>query len=194
MTPGLLPLLLLWMWNKPGGGARASLTPPSWPTPMSPPPMPAFSPGASPATATDANTATPLASLQQVPESVHPTSAHPAAVPHHPRAAPRPSRPPSHAAHAAHAAATRRAASISPVAHPASGSTLRAVTVADLQAILINRGYRLKHDGLYGPKTRADWAALARKKGLPPHISRVDAKIARVAAQTFDALAVPKIP
>lgn len=188
----ILPLMLLWLWSLRGGGGGSGAKPPPWPTPSSPPPMPAFAPG--PAPAHDANTGTPLANLHAAAPQPKATAAHPSShIPKHAHVV-TPKKPEPAAAKAAHAAVKKAAASIPAIPHPATGATMRPTTVADIQAILINRGSKISHDGLYGPKTAKAWAALARKKGLPPEISRVDAKIARVAAQTYDALAVPAIP
>lgn len=197
----LLPLLALWAWNRrQGGGSGTGLKPPPWPTTSSPPPVPAFAPGPAAtahAPAHNAETATPLATLHAHSEAPAATPAHPSdAIPKHTRT---PTKAVTQAAHtaakkAAHSALQKAVAKVPSIPHPTSGASLKAVTVADLQAILINRGQKLTHDGLYGPKTASAWSALAKQKGLPTSITRVGPKIARVAAQTYDALAVPAIP
>lgn len=66
------------------------------------------------------------------------------------------------------------------------------VSVADLQKVLIRRGYKaIKKDGLYGPKTELAWKALATGKRLPAAIVRLAPKIARVNKETFATLSAP---
>jgi peptidoglycan hydrolase-like protein with peptidoglycan-binding domain len=67
-------------------------------------------------------------------------------------------------------------------------------TVSTLQKILTDRGVRVARDGLYGPKTAGAWKALAQSKGLPTTISREGPKVAKVATQAIETLAVPPIP
>lgn len=163
----LLPLALLWLWSQRSGGG---LSMPRWPTPASPPPAPpppmsAFEPKAPPVQATATDAAT----------------ATPLAELH--QAPPVPPTPST----AAPKVRRKRA----PPGTPTGNSR---VAVRDLQRVLNARGAKLAPDGLYGPKTAAAWSALARKKTLPPAISRVDARTARVATKTYDALSVPAIP
>lgn len=66
------------------------------------------------------------------------------------------------------------------------------VSVADVQKVLIRRGYSgIKKDGLYGPKTELAWKTLANGKGLSPAIARVGPKIATVNQETFTTLSIP---
>lgn len=182
---GLIPLLLIWAWSR--SGAMPSVpSPPMWPTtaspPPSPPPMPAFQSQPPPLSPT-ADTGTPLAAL-------HTQAQQPAKTPA-PKRKPVPA-----AAAAARAAATKAARSVKvPLSVKLPGaSAQKTAAVVDLQKIVNARGAKLKPDGLYGPKTANAWSSVAKSKGLPPTISRVGPKSARVVAQTFDALSVPPIP
>lgn len=63
------------------------------------------------------------------------------------------------------------------------------VSVADVQKVLINNGYKsIKRDGLYGPKTALAWQTLAKGRKLAPTIARVGPKIARVTSDTYNTL------
>jgi peptidoglycan hydrolase-like protein with peptidoglycan-binding domain len=59
---------------------------------------------------------------------------------------------------------------------------------------LNDRGVKVTPDGLYGPKTASAWQKLAKSKGLPTTISREGPKVAKVATQAIETLAVPPIP
>lgn len=187
MTDGALLLGLLLLASRdnkapaaPGGGGG----PPRWPTPLSPPPMPAFQSQIPPPPSAD--TATPLSELHRAPPKVRPVDK---------------SGPAARAA----AAAAARASAARDVAHsvkvplhvkiPGRAAPERtAAAVIDLQKVVNARGGKLKPDGLYGPKTASAWSALARSKGLPATISRGGPKTAWVESRTYDALRVPPIP
>jgi peptidoglycan hydrolase-like protein with peptidoglycan-binding domain len=47
---------------------------------------------------------------------------------------------------------------------------------------------KITADGSYGPKTAAAWASSSKQRGLDPTFARVDAKTARVSADTFSQL------
>jgi hypothetical protein len=192
---GLAPLLFMWLWSK-GSGTAARPTMPAWPTAASPPPMPpampAFQSQPPPAPSADPHgSATPLAELHQAPPEVVPASATASTTARvvHPPASP--------AAKAAAAARKRVKASVPKAARGLFTVPLppqKAVSVLTLQKIVNARGVKIAKDGLYGPKTANAWNALAKAKGLPPMISRVGPKIAKVVPQTYDALSVPAIP
>lgn len=74
----LMQLALMWLSAQPGGGAPAARAP-AWPTPASPPPMPAFKPAATPTPARGADTGTPLTSLHAASKA--PPKATPKAAP-----------------------------------------------------------------------------------------------------------------
>lgn len=176
---GLVPLLMMWLWSQRGAPRALAPTAPTWPTAASPPPMPpaipAFASQPPPAPVhPSANTGTPLADLHHAPPTPKPAAK---------------IGPVAKVVKSVPAAALR---ATSRLALP--GATQKSAAVTDLQTILISRGAKLQRDGLYGPKTANAWSTLARSKGLPPTISRVAPKVARVVAQTFDALSVPAIP
>ncbi len=197
----LVPLIMMWMLNKSGGGSPASSSsssaasaarrkktkkkarkPPAWPTPASPPPMPAFQ--AQTPSADPGQSSTPLADLHNNPPALMPAFIQKSTLS-------------NKAKQAAANALKKKSSSLlsnfgfgSKPAQPAATS----VSVASLQQILTTRGYPLVRDGLYGPKTASAWTAAAKSKGLPPTIARVGPKIAKVVAQTYDALSVPAIP
>lgn len=161
-------LLLLFLAQGKGGGASQPRTrSPAWPTPSSPPPMPAFKPQVSPS-ADATQTSTPLAELHASPPS--PPRATTDAT--RPKAAPR----------------TARVPRIVP------GMLTSTLPVQRLQQALNARGAKLVPDGLYGPKTAAAWAKMATSKGLPGMITRKAPTLADVATHTFDALSLPAIP
>jgi hypothetical protein len=145
---------------------------PRWPTPTSPPPMPAFQPKATPTPAQTADTATPLAELHAKPP-VPP----PAATDAVPKAA---ARKPA-----------RRTVRVPKIVPGVMRSTL---PVLKLQNALNARGAKLKPDGLFGPKTATAWMKYASAKSLPPGITRVAPKLAQVVTHTYDALSLPPIP
>lgn len=193
MTGALLPLLAIWMLNN-RSGAPPSAAPrkkrkpkasaPRWPTPASPPPMPAFQARTTAPSADPSKSSTPLADLHNNPPQLAP-----AYITN--------SKLPEKAKQAAISAFKKKSSSLlaqrfgfGAPAQPAATS----VSVASLQQILTSRGYPLVRDGLYGPKTASAWTAAAKAKGLPPTIARVGPKIAKVVAQTYDALSVPAIP
>jgi outer membrane biosynthesis protein TonB len=174
---GLVPLLLMWLWSKRSSSPVRS---PIWPTAASPPPappVPAFRPQPPPPAPT-AESGTPLTDLHQTPPVPPPAEID------RPTPQPKPKAKPKRAP----AAAARRAVRLVP------GAPQKTVTVRDLQTVLNARGAKLTRDGLYGPKTASAWSSLAKRKGLPPTISRVSPKIARVVMHTYDALSVPAIP
>lgn len=202
----LLPLILVWLFanNKGTAQAQASLSrrgAPPWPTPTSPPPMPAFQPQPS---AHDASTtATPLAALHNAPPKVRKPTTEPAHL----------STPNAIKQNAIKAfkkkstsllkkqlssrapnLATKATSSLSSLFHKSSAPSATTVSVANLQKILAQRGYKLVQDGLYGPKTAAAWAKAAKSKGLPSNIARASGTTAKVAARAYDALSVPPIP
>lgn len=175
---GLLPLIAMWLFaNRPSappapsrGGA------PKWPTPASPPPMPAFRGKRSAPSADPSKSSTSLADLHNNPPKLVPASAsEPAAL--------------KRAAKSAFAA--RATSLLRQRTGPGPDAT---VPVAKLQQILISRGIKVAPDGLYGPRTAKGWQTLAKSKGLPAGIKRVGPKIANVATHAYDSLAVPPIP
>jgi hypothetical protein len=162
--------------------------------------------------------ATPLSELhtaqQATPPSVHVSPSEVYAQPTQPRAAATPPKkvvlapkqrpmgppppPKKSAAHAPAHAAVKTATRAATIKHaatikPAAQST-QPVSVLSIQDALISRGVTLKRDGLYGPKTAGAWQSMAKQKGLPPQISRLGPKTARVVSHTYDALMVPAIP
>jgi hypothetical protein len=180
----LLPLILLWLSTRrtappPSAAAPRKAAPPRWPTPASPPPMPAFQSAPTPS-ADPSHSSTPLADLHNNPPSLAPASnAEPAAI-----------------KAKAIAAFKKKSTSLlqQRLASSPFGSSATTVPVASLQRILIKRGVKLAPDGLYGPRTAQAWAKLATSRLLPPTISRVGPKSARVVTRTFDSLSVPAIP
>lgn len=183
---GVLLAALLWMLSqqgKPQPQQQARIVPPQWPTPVSPPPMPAFQ-SQHPA-APSAETGTPLAELHAKPPTPEPVwKAAAKAV---------------KAADAARAAATRIARSAPHVKAKAKAtspatSDRTAVAAIDLQKVINARGGKVKQDDLYGPKTASAWSALARAKNLPATITRAGPKSAWVATHTYEVLRVPAIP
>jgi len=177
----MLPLILLWLASNQRRQALPSHTnAPRWPTPASPPPMPAFQPADVPMSADPSHSSTPLAALHNQP----------------------PELAPAHAATEAAAAKTavlRAARAKASQALRSKAANLFApsatdVTVAKLQDILNARGVKIKRDGLYGPQTASAWAKLATSKRLPSAIARKGPKIAKVSTHTLDALSVPAIP
>ena len=199
----VLPLFLLWAATKKSNGKSAAVQrktrEPKWPTPSSPPPIPAFQPRPTP-TADPGGTSTPLAELHAAPPTVTPANA----IETTKQAAKPQAAKPQAARQAATAALRKRAPSLvrqgalslNPFAakkKPAPPATSSAL-VSQLQKILSSHGVRVTRDGLYGPKTATAWSALARKKGLAPAISREGPKVAKVVTQTFEQLSVPPIP
>lgn len=204
----LLPLILAWMFANSGTQAQASLSrnrksPPQWPTPSSPPPLPAFE--SQPSAHDASSTATPLAALHTAPPKVRKATTEPANLT-------TPNAIKQNAIDAfkrkstsllkkqlsslrAPSLATKATSSLSSLFHPSSSApTATTVPVANLQKILAQRGYKLVQDGLYGPKTAAAWAKAAKSKGLPSNIARASGTTAKVAARAYDALSVPPIP
>ncbi len=74
------------------------------------------------------------------------------------------------------------------------GNPLVSKSVADVQAVINARGGKLRHDGLYGPRTAAAWGALARSQALPADIERGGPRVARVSMHAWDVLSMPVIP
>jgi len=187
----LFPLIAMWLFNR-QSGAVPPVPPvpaaPPWPTPLSPP-MPAFQPTTTPHSADPSHTSTPLADLHNNPPKVAPaTATQPASLK-------------AQAVHKAKSAAmnllrgkirTAAQAPLTPLDPWASPTT--SVPVAKLQEIVNARGGRLVPDGLYGPKTAAAWAKLAKSKGLTGTIARVGPNTAKVVSRTYESLAVPPIP
>jgi hypothetical protein len=206
---GIGTLAFLWLLSRSGGGGLFSNnkpTQPQWPTPASPPPMapqmPAFaSQPPAPTREPSADTGTPLAELAQPhSETPPPASANEpaivkakAAAKAKPKAKPKATKPTA-ASRAARAAKTRVPAALKAKSATTKAAAQQTASVSDLQSIMISRGAKLKRDGLYGPKTANAWSTLARSKSLPPTISRVGPKIARVVSQTYDTLKTPPIP
>lgn len=200
----LLPLILAWMFaNSSPSKAQASLTrkkrgkkksAPAWPTPTSPPPMPAFK---SQPSAHDASaTATPLAQLHnaapQPPHLSTPSDIKATAISAFKKKST--SLLKRQLASRAPSMASKATSSLSSLFSNSAAPTTTTVTVANLQKILAQRGYTLVQDGLYGPKTAGAWSKLAKSKGLPSTIARASGKTAKVAARAYDALSVPPIP
>ena len=222
----LIPLVLIWMFSNKASSSQASLSrnkPPQWPTPNSPPPLPAFDAirtdpyAATPLSADPSHSSTPLSELHNAPPTVP-------AVPEQikqkavqafqrkataslTRAAPQKHTAPISTAKKRVTSAATKAANQSvrsfAMKHalklPTKGPTLQTTaattqSVATLQKIVNQRGGKLKQDGLYGPKTASAWAALAKSKGLASTISRVNPRSAKVVAHTYDVLSVPPIP
>jgi hypothetical protein len=200
----VVPLFLLWLWQRATGGSGPPSVP-TWPTTASPPPMPAFVPH--PASTPSADTGTPLADLH-TKASTAPTTHH-EIVPHaaqpKTRAAPAAQSARQTATHAATQAATHAASQAARSVHvptlregwgltQSKSPAVHDAAVSDLQSILIARGAKLKRDGLYGPNTARAWSTLAKQQKLSPTIARVGPKTARVATHTYDVLSVPPIP
>lgn len=188
----LAALGLLWLFgqSKQPQQQAARTGPPQWPSPLSPPPMPAFQSQIPPPPAPTAETGTPLSELHQAPPKV------------------RAAAPPQGAALRSAAAAAVRAADAArrsvkvplhvtlPTRAKATPATPQrtAAAVIDVQKLVNARGGKLKPDGLYGPKTASAWSALARSKGLPATITRGGPRTAMVDSRTLDTLRVPAIP
>lgn len=197
----ILPLFLMWLardQNRAPARSAASKNsrrrgkvkkakPPSWPTPKSPPPIPAFQPAAPappPASADPSGSSTPLAALHTAPPNLSPASIMEPVK--------------QKAMAAAKSAAKKQASSLlhRGLSFGFGKSTVPTSTalVSQLQAILNRRGAKLAQDGLYGPKTAAAWGNAARAQNLPTLISREGPKIAKVSTQTFEALSAAPIP
>lgn len=193
MSDAAIPLFLMFLASQSGGATKkkkAKKKAPKWPTTSSPPPLAAFKarktkpPKPQPKPSADpGGTSTPLAQLHAAPPSPPPASAIDNAK-----------------AAAANAIRQRTTAlikaqtlSLNPFARKAAPATSTAL-VSQLQKILNSHGVSVVQDGLYGPKTAGAWSALAKRKGLPPTISREGPQIAKVVAQTFQQLSVPPIP
>lgn len=185
---GLAPLIALWLFNnhQQGGMPAAPSVPgvpaPPWPTPSSPPPLPAFRAAPTPAPSADpGRSSTPLADLHKAPPKLAPASAtQPASLKER-------------------AAAAAKKAALNTLRKQISmpdlfGSSTTSVPVSKLQEIVNSRGGKLKRDGLYGPKTAAAWSKLTTSKGYPGTISRVGPNTAKVVSRTYEAFAVPPIP
>lgn len=200
----ILPLFLMWLARENASPAKRSASskggkrrrakvkkvkPPKWPTPKSPPPIPAFQPAPPPAPSADpSSSSTPLAELHNAPPKLSPASI---------------TEP---AKQAALQAAKRKASSL--LSRGARGFTAnlfgrRASTtseptstalVSQLQTILNRRGARLVPDGLYGPRTANAWMNAAKAQRLPTTIMREGPKIAKVSTRTFEALSAAPIP
>jgi peptidoglycan hydrolase-like protein with peptidoglycan-binding domain len=140
--------------------------------------MPAFEPRTTTTSpsADPSQTSTPLADLHTNPPKIAPTAAKQAAL----------------------AAFKRKSTSLLKqrlqAQRPPQSANASNVPVAALQKILISRGIQVAPDGLYGPRTASAWSALAQRRQLPPSISRVGPKIAKVVTHTYEALSVPAIP
>lgn len=183
---GLVPLFLLWLANRSQGPQPPAMPglpgPPPWPTPSSPPPLPAFHGSATPSPAPSADpshVSTPLADLHKEPPHLPPASA---------------TQPESLKKAIATKAKSSALNMLRGKLRAAAGAPTSTVPVSQLQSILNTHGARLKPDGLYGPKTAAGWSKLAKAKGLPSTISRANAKSAKVSTQAFEALRIPTIP
>lgn len=172
----LLPLILLWAASK----QCAAPSSPAWPSTIDPPPPPPLpKPPATPATPANAETGTPLSDLAQPAQDLA-----------------------AKVRSEAERVVRKNLGLKKPKAKPAAARSTPAfldyappsydVSVADLQKVLIRRGYKaIKKDGLYGPKTELAWKALATGKRLPAAIVRLAPKIARVNKETFAALSIP---
>ena len=184
------PLIVMWAFANRFGSApaRASVrkaSPPRWPTPASPPPMPAFQAQTRAAPSADpGQSSTPLADLHANPPRIAPASA-----------------PDAIKRSAIRAFKTRstsllkqRARSANPLDILRPSNTAASVSVAAVQRVLSSRGVKIVQDGLYGPRTASAWSKLAASKGLPPTIARVGPKVAKVVARTYESLSVPAIP
>jgi hypothetical protein len=196
----ILPLFLMWLArdrsqssaSKKQSRRRGKVKkakPPSWPTPKSPPPMPAFQPAPPappPASADPSGSSTPLAALHTAPPKLSPASLVEPAK--------------QKAMAAAKSAAKKQASSLLQrglsfgFGKSAPNVPTSTALVSQLQSILNRRGAKLAQDGLYGPKTATAWGDAARAQNLPTLISREGPKIAKVATQTFEALSAAPIP
>lgn len=190
----LAPLLLLWAI---GSKKRSTTNVPAWPTAVSPPPPPP----APSMPSHPAESGTPLSELHATAQHAAPptttirdelrkTAAALKNVPDVHTTA-------SQLLKRAKAPAKARRLLKGIVHAPAVGPPAPAqetVSVADLQAALVRRGYNVARDGIYGPKTAAAWKSAANANHLSPMISRAGSRTARVAAHTFDVLSVPAIP
>jgi hypothetical protein len=174
---GLLPLILLYLASRTTRAASPAVvrtTAPQWPTPASPPPMPAFQ-ALPTASADPSHSSTPLADLHNNPPQIAP----------------------SKSATKRHAVAKRSSQIVKRGGMSLSllkGKLESSVPVAKLQQILVSRGAKLSRDGLYGPRTASAWSKLASSKRLPSTITRVGPKVAKVVTQTYESLSVPAIP
>lgn len=184
MTDALPILALMWLATRgTSPGAPRKSAAPAWPTPKSPPPMPAFQGRkTAPPSADPGKTSTPLAELHKNPPTPRPASAIDTA------------KAKATAAIRKHTTQLlqRQALSLNPFAKktPATSTAL----VSNLQQILANHGAKITKDGLYGPRTASAWSALAKRKGLAPNISREGPQIAKVVTETFERLQTPPIP
>jgi hypothetical protein len=176
----LAPLLLLWALGQKKGSSPAS--PPPWPStasPPPPPPPPPMLPSAAPPTdaapASDALDAASRVSAKVRSEAER-------VVRKNLGLKPKPKKP-------------KRPSSASSTRTPAFldyAPPDRDVSVADVQNVLLRRGYKsIEKNGVYGPKTELAWKALAQGKRLSPAIVRRSPKIARVNQETFTALSIP---
>lgn len=172
--------------------------------------MPAFQPRTTPLSADPSGTSTPLAVLHNAPPKV-PAPKTDAGLKK--KRVAKPPATPTAIKNAAISAFKKKAASalqaqaraaranplaaLSPFAALSTSFSTQAassVPVLNVQKVLISQGQKLTPDGLYGPRTAAAWSKVAKAKGLPPTISRVNAKTAKVVTQTYDALSMPAIP
>ena len=182
MSDALPILLLIWAF---GRSQFAPLLPvhkkpkaPKWPSPKSPPPIPAFE--AKHGTAEPTGPSTPLAQLHKAPPQIE--------------------RPKTVLEQAQSAAKKKGFKAILDVKNARYRSLLprdhamSTALVSNLQKIVNTHGGKLVEDGLYGPRTASAWTALAKRKGLTPTISRQGPKIAKVVTQTYEQLQVPPIP
>lgn len=196
----IFPLVLMWLANQ--SGAAPSSKPkakakkrrpkvkktkaPKWPTPKSPPPIPAFqpaSPPAVPASADPSGPATPLAELHNAPPKLSPASIMEPAK-----------QKAIAAAKKKGLSFLRQGFSANLFGRKSSSAPTSTVLVSQVQQILNRRGANLVPDGLYGPRTAAAWGNAARARNLPTTIVREGPKIAKVATQTFEALSAAPIP
>jgi hypothetical protein len=184
----IVPLFLLWAAGQGKGkpATKPALKPPKWPTPKSPPPMPAFKARkTAPPSADPGKTSTPLATLHKSPPVPPPASAIDTAK----QAATRAVRK------RASQLLARQAATFNPFGKKAAATAATSTAlVSQLQSILSAHGVNVTRDGLYGPRTASAWSSLAKRKGLPGAISREGPQIAKVVTQTFERLSVPPIP
>ena len=190
MTADLPLLALMWLATRsntaPAAAKPRKRAEPKWPTPTSPPPMPAFQGRKTAPSADPGKTSTPLAELHKNPPKLPPASQSPLETAKQKATAAIRQRTTS--------LLRKQALSLNPFgkaqAQPATSSAM----VADLQQILQKHGVKITKDGLYGPKTASAWSALAKRKGLAPSISREGPKVAKIVTQTFESLQTPPIP
>jgi hypothetical protein len=178
---GLTTLILLWLIGDKRSGA------PLWPTAASPPPAAPMAPLPPPPSG---DTGTPLADLAQPQPAPTPSAAAP---PSDKKGKVKISIPKPltklqalRKAKKTPGSIVRRVMKAGP---PAPSQT--SVSVSSLQAILARKGYPIKKDGLYGPKTASAWQSLADKSALNPMIARVGPKVARVTKDTYTKLSIP---